>query len=476
MESVRPAQRPLAGAGDPVVLYAPTWRGHVSETALSSLASGEQIVTALLAHGATVIFRPHPFSEDFPADAAVATRIRALLAADAAGTGRQHRWGAAAESGPIIEVMNDADALVSDVSSVVSDFLFSAKPYAMIATTDALEQFVHDYPIARAAYLVDPGLRGLDAALGSMLGADPLAGRRLELRADYLGPAAAGPAAAYAATFTDAVIDVLDSPAGPAELSAETDDGTSRVSRDTVRRHALVLLRTLGALLGSTLALAAALTGSVPGSGAGSGAEPGAASNGASDGASALLALGVAGGVVTVVIGLSALLPQLRGSGRSRGGLGPDRPVDRIGVIAVARTALVLSCAATLARHLGGSGPVTPVTLSMLIMTAIVLAAVAAEEAALRLLSADGVIASGLDRLRIRAVPAGRQLGAPLAGTIGLAFLGLLAAAPLTLPGLVLLAVLAVPAGLAAASAGAIGVPAGRGCRDRRAAAAGGAE
>ena len=53
----------------PVVLYAPTWRGHVEETMLYSLPTGERIVSALLERGATVIFRPHPFSYDFADDA-----------------------------------------------------------------------------------------------------------------------------------------------------------------------------------------------------------------------------------------------------------------------------------------------------------------------------------------------------------------------------------------------------------------------
>ena len=41
IEAVREAPvRPTS----PVVLYAPTWRGHVEETSLSSLAVGEEVV------------------------------------------------------------------------------------------------------------------------------------------------------------------------------------------------------------------------------------------------------------------------------------------------------------------------------------------------------------------------------------------------------------------------------------------------
>ena len=71
VEDVRPVERPIGEVAQPVVLYAPTWRGHVEETNLYSLPDGERIVQALLDRGATVVFRPHPFSYDFAEDAAV---------------------------------------------------------------------------------------------------------------------------------------------------------------------------------------------------------------------------------------------------------------------------------------------------------------------------------------------------------------------------------------------------------------------
>ena len=70
VEHVKQSTTRIADVPEPTVLYAPTWRGHVEETMLYSLPTGERIVSALLARGATVIFRPHPFSYDFPDDAA----------------------------------------------------------------------------------------------------------------------------------------------------------------------------------------------------------------------------------------------------------------------------------------------------------------------------------------------------------------------------------------------------------------------
>jgi CDP-glycerol glycerophosphotransferase (TagB/SpsB family) len=203
VENVKQSTTPIADIPQPTVLYAPTWRGHVEETMLYSLPTGEQIVSALLTRGVTVIFRPHPFSYDFPDDAATIARINALLEADRRKTGRAHLWGAAAEKErSILDCINDSDAMVSDVSSVVSDYLFSSKPFAMIAVPAAPDHFVVEYPVARASYVVRADLADLDGQLENMLGPDPLAGQRADIRADYLGDF---PPDNYAAAFVDAV-------------------------------------------------------------------------------------------------------------------------------------------------------------------------------------------------------------------------------------------------------------------------------
>ena len=203
VENVKQTTTPIADVPEPTVLYAPTWRGHVEETMLYSLPAGERIVSALLTRGATVIFRPHPFSYDFPDDAATIARIKSLLEADRRKTGRAHLWGAAAEKDrSILDCINDSDAMVSDVSSVVSDYLFSGKPFAMIAIPAEPDAFVVEYPVARASYVVRADLADLDVQLEKMLGADPMAQQRADIRADYLGDF---PADTYASAFVDAV-------------------------------------------------------------------------------------------------------------------------------------------------------------------------------------------------------------------------------------------------------------------------------
>lgn len=205
-EDVQRTDRAIGDATQPVVLYAPTWKGHVEETMLYSLPSGERIVEALLAQGGTVIFRPHPFSYEESADAATIARIQQMLAADARTSGRGHRWGAAAETDlGVLDCMNISDAMVTDVSSVVSDYLFSGKPFAMIAVPSEPDAFREEYPVSRGSYVVRGDLSDLEQTLDQMLGSDPMADQRASIRSDYLGDF---PAESYADAFVDAVRDV----------------------------------------------------------------------------------------------------------------------------------------------------------------------------------------------------------------------------------------------------------------------------
>ncbi len=120
-----------------------------------------------------------------------------------AGPADQHLWGAAAESERgIFDCINASDAMITDVSSVVSDYLFSQKPFAMIAVPSEPEAFVAEFPVARASYVVRGDLADLDDRLDQMLGPDPLAPERARIRVDYLGDF---PAEGYASAFVDAV-------------------------------------------------------------------------------------------------------------------------------------------------------------------------------------------------------------------------------------------------------------------------------
>lgn len=174
--------------GASTVLYAPTWRGHVDETMLHSLPVAPQIIAELIRREKTVVFRPHPFSYEFEEDAETIRQIQRMLEEDRTRSGRQHVFGEEAESNlDVIECMNLSDAMISDVSSVVSDYLYSGKPFAMTAVSAQGADFVAEYPIARASYVLNGDLSNLEDVLDSILVSDPDRQNRLKYRSYYLG-------------------------------------------------------------------------------------------------------------------------------------------------------------------------------------------------------------------------------------------------------------------------------------------------
>jgi hypothetical protein len=182
IENIEIATASISTVDKPVVLYAPTWYAAERKINHSSLHIGTAIVSALLARNATVIFRPHPARRKLPESAAAIAAIEQLLEADATATSLPHRWGAAASDPTFAELANAADAMVADVSGVVTDFMQSLKPFAMVATGDKTDTFRARFPSSCSAYVIEWDLSTLDDALDAMLGDDPLASTRVERR------------------------------------------------------------------------------------------------------------------------------------------------------------------------------------------------------------------------------------------------------------------------------------------------------
>ena len=190
IERVETRDLPLPAEAPRTVLYAPTWQGGKPTTNYSSLRLGPRIVDALVARGVTVIFRSHPHTYRDPEQTGIAHDIQRRLNADRKATGRQHVFGRAAEiDWDIPACFNHCDALITDVSSVASDFLATGKPMAMVAILQKGAAFRQSIPMARVAYVVERDLSTLPEALDELLGPDSLAAARREHRNYCLGKA-----------------------------------------------------------------------------------------------------------------------------------------------------------------------------------------------------------------------------------------------------------------------------------------------
>jgi hypothetical protein len=169
------------------VLYAPTWEGWTGDPAHTSLIrTGPPLIDRLLNLGnIRVIYKPHPFTGTVSNDAAASdARIRSSLAR----AGGNHQVVVEAEP-TLYECFNDADLMIADISSVLSDFIYSEKPYIVPNLTGLAEEgFRELYPSASKAYLLDPAGERIGAILDLVRESDPLAAERRELKHYLLGP------------------------------------------------------------------------------------------------------------------------------------------------------------------------------------------------------------------------------------------------------------------------------------------------
>ena len=174
------------------VLYAPTWEGWTNDPAHTSVVrTGPALVERLVAlPGVRVVYKPHPLTGSVSKAAALADeRIRATVARAATRPGSPAHAVAFGPSPTLYECFNDADVLVADISSVLTDFIESQKPYVVPNLTGlADDDFCTAFPSASAAYRLDPAAEQIGAILDLIRGGDPLAGDRRSLKHYLLGP------------------------------------------------------------------------------------------------------------------------------------------------------------------------------------------------------------------------------------------------------------------------------------------------
>lgn len=209
-----------ASDGRTTVLYTPTWAGLNSDADYSSLSQAHGIVDALLERDVNVIFRTHPYTKVNPAYLRIANEVQEKLAGDRERTGKKHLYGAPAETEvTLTECVNRADVAISDISGTASDWLYGGRPFAMTDPRGYGDEYVEEFPIAKAAYRLRDDLSNLEEVLDELLVHDSLEGGRAKVRVYYLSDI---PPEGLVRAFTEACRATYAKPVVKRALAAES--------------------------------------------------------------------------------------------------------------------------------------------------------------------------------------------------------------------------------------------------------------
>jgi CDP-glycerol glycerophosphotransferase (TagB/SpsB family) len=179
------------------VLYAPTWEGEDDMNNFTSLDRyGQALVEALLAiPDIRVVYKPHPRVAQSLNPGMVASHagvVASIAAAAQADPAAGHEYRA---DGDILALFPRVDLLISDISSVGLDFLYSRVEAPIVLTDRRTNRsgLLREAPIAAAAHIIDADSVGSARAdIAALLTDDRFAEERTRLRAFYFDDAAPG--------------------------------------------------------------------------------------------------------------------------------------------------------------------------------------------------------------------------------------------------------------------------------------------
>lgn len=200
LDRVRP--EPLEGTIR--VLYAPTWEGFVDNVDYSSVGPLGLTLLKTLATlpSVEVVFKPHPYTGSRKSSRAEQlAEMKAFCSANGM---------AVVESlSSIFDCMNQSDLLITDVSSVLNDYLVTGKPMVMCINA-MMERMPLDelFPTSRAAWKLRDGSQ-IAEIVGSLRESDGLADVRAQVRSDSLGDFDEGAMVKFKQVIYESVSDAI---------------------------------------------------------------------------------------------------------------------------------------------------------------------------------------------------------------------------------------------------------------------------
>lgn len=168
------------------VLVAPTWHGHYEDTNYSSVMKMADIVDCLLSRKEKIkiIFRPHPYiNMDLEENKEYFSNIEKSLKQDS----NEHIFDS---KNNIFDDFNQSDFIVTDISSVPVDYLYSLKPIVHIDVNN-LEQELKTNIVykeySKCVYLIKNDFSNANKVIDEVLYSDNLFEARKRVKNYYHG-------------------------------------------------------------------------------------------------------------------------------------------------------------------------------------------------------------------------------------------------------------------------------------------------
>lgn len=136
------------------ILYAPTWEGFVNEANYSSINIAIEILTELIRYKnnneeVRIIFKPHPYTG--VVDKSFKSNLKLI---EKFCISNQIEY--ADPNCSIYPLMNESDLLLTDISSVINDYLYTEKPIFLTKPKNLTSKVVNSiYYSSRVAYIIN---------------------------------------------------------------------------------------------------------------------------------------------------------------------------------------------------------------------------------------------------------------------------------------------------------------------------------
>lgn len=162
------------------ILYAPTWEGFDKQSNYSSVGMALKIIKAITNETEyRCVFKPHPLT------GTISRKLEKEL--DVIEKYLLQEKGEFVHSGNILELMNDCDLLITDISSVMNDFLCTGKPYIVTNPSHiAKNVFCETFPTAQGAYILN-NANELSGLIREIADSDPKSEERSQIMRYSLG-------------------------------------------------------------------------------------------------------------------------------------------------------------------------------------------------------------------------------------------------------------------------------------------------